>query len=96
MTDSLNGAIVLVSLLTSSAAAQAPFEDAEKFHQEGLRPAIHAVVKNDLPEARRLARVLLAEFEKLPPVLQMGQVADLQRLSRLYMEKGLAPEADVR
>lgn len=95
MKDCISLAIALLCVLPCPVSAQPTFDGVERFHDAALRPAMQAVTKNDVVEARRLARVLLTEFEKLPPALQMGQVADVQRLSRLYLEAGLVPEADL-
>ncbi|MGQ0734345.1 MAG: hypothetical protein ACT4QD_11885 [Acidobacteriota bacterium] len=85
----------MVCLLAQSAAAQPTFQELERLQDQALRPAMLAVSRDDLPEARRLARVVLAEFERLPPGLQIAPVGDLQRLSRLFIEKGLFAEADL-
>ncbi len=93
---SLTGAgCALLGLLAGPAAGQVSFEAGGRFHDRALRPAIQAVMQNDAPEARRLARVVLVEFDKLPSELQMGKVTDLQRLARMYLDRNLVAEADV-
>lgn len=75
--------------------AQMRMESVDRFHQRGLRPAMQAITAGNLPEARRLARIVLSEFESLSPEFQAGQVGDLQRLSRLYLSHQLVTEADL-
>lgn len=78
------------------AAAQPPgLEGVERFHERALGPALAALATRDTAGARRLAAVVLSEFEALPPQLQIGQVGDVQRLSRQYLDRGLAAEADL-
>lgn len=95
MNHCIRVALAWFYLMAYPVAGQPTVPDVERLHDQALRPAMQALTKNDLLEARRLARVLVVEFEKFPPELQSGQGARLQRLSRMYVEKGLFAEADM-
>lgn len=85
--------LALVTLTAQTPGAPG-LEGPDRFQKEALLPAMQALAKDDRAEASRLARVVAVEFDKLPALIKSGQVGDLQRLSRLYMEKGLAAEAE--
>ncbi len=78
-----------------TAAPPGGLEGVERFHEGALGPALAALAKRDTQEARRLAAVVLSAFEALAPQLRIGQVGDVQRVSRRYLDRGLAAEADM-
>ncbi len=82
-------------LLVGPASAQVGFEAAERFHTQVLQPAMKVARGTNVAESKRLAPIVVAEFDKLHPTLQIGQVSDMQRLGRLYLEKKLLAEADL-